>query len=78
VINRAVSNQIICMDFENIDVHVIFELEPYYCLILLRIPEQKKNSHYHKSGKCLLNIHKDLKFYLIFFLSLVSLDFIYL
>jgi hypothetical protein len=29
------------MDFENTDVHIISELEPYYSLLQLRIPEQK-------------------------------------
>jgi hypothetical protein len=42
VIHRAASNQIICMDFENTEVHIISELEPYYSLLLLRIPTQEK------------------------------------
>jgi len=38
------------MDFENTDVHITSGLEPYYSLLLLRIPTQEKSSHYHKSG----------------------------
>ena len=30
------------MDFENTDVHITSGLEPYYILLLLRIPEQEK------------------------------------
>lgn len=40
--HSAVSNQIVCMEFEDTIVNIISELERYYSLLLLRISAQEK------------------------------------